>query len=106
MPGWLARVLPSPGQDKSDLRVMELPGGELGERFGNQSNWLLSPDGQTVVTHPGDAEQEGNVELWDVPPRKPLKRLIALSVGPPLLVLGVGWLRARRKKGSLPPAPV
>jgi WD40 repeat protein len=76
----------------SSLRVLDTVTGRLGRRFGNGTDWLLSPDGKTVATRPVGKD----IELWDVylPPRLLADPVMSIL---PLLVLLVILLFAARR---------
>jgi WD40 repeat protein len=70
---------------KSQRRIVSL------ER---SSPLAFSPDGQTLVT----MGETGAIEIWDIPPRKPLGWFLGLAGLLLMLTLGGFWWQARRRK--------
>jgi WD40 repeat protein len=56
------------------------------------SECLFSADGKTLVAQ----KDWTTIDVWDLPPRKPVGSIIAWSIAPPLLVLLLAAIRRRR----------
>ncbi len=101
LPGWLDWLF-GPRREKSrdELCVLNVASGEIGPPFGDASDWLLSPDGKMVATHP----YEGSVELWDVTcPPLSFARAALLGLFPPLFALALWrWWTSRRRTDPRP----
>src|SRR5262249_27360869 len=69
----------------------------------NCSSPVISPTGSILAVH-----ANGNWELWDLPIRKPIGKILGLAglaaVATLLSFNGLGWLRRRRIKRAVTPA--
>jgi hypothetical protein len=63
-------------------------------RFYPRHPWLveLAPDGRMAI----NARQDGQLEFWDIPPRKPLTWFALAAAVLALPLAGLAWRRSRR----------
>ena len=62
--------------------------------YGDRQSWSFAPNGRVMATRNGDEW----LEIWDIPPRKPLGWFLGLAGILLLLTLGGFWWQARRRK--------
>jgi WD40 repeat protein len=111
---WWAKVTEWLGirEDSSAFSVSlrTFPGGDEIIVLKNCMSPLFSPDGKTlaVLGLEGDLEvAKGNLQLYDLPIRKPIGKILGLAalaaVATLLVINGLGWLRRRRIKTAVTP---
>jgi WD40 repeat protein len=90
---WVPGVDPGKAQVTHTIRWWDLASrSELPFLSGCFGDFAFSPDGQTLAAR----NQDGTLQLWDVPPRKPLGLILAWSCVSAGLVLLLAWRRGRR----------
>jgi WD40 repeat protein len=93
---WMPRVFPIDETDQPVIRIWNTESGkELTSLQKCQGPFAFSPDGQTLAAR----NQDGTLQLWDVPPRKPLGLIFAWScVSAGLVLLFNCWGTRRRSR--------
>jgi WD40 repeat protein len=98
----LPSVFPIDETDQPVIRIWNTESGKELESLQNcQGPFAFSPNGQTLAAR----NQDGTLQLWDVPPRKPLGLILAWSCVPAGLVLLFAWWRGRRLRAQRLKAP-
>ena len=81
--------------DRQRLQLWDLATGHLLASFdSNAAYYRFTPDSKTLIT----ANNSDRIEVWDLPPGMPIKRIVAWSLPLPMLVLLVGEMRLRRHR--------
>jgi WD40 repeat protein len=96
---WLAKALPwldtTPPTTERRIRCWNLASGrEFPSLRACWDHFALSPDSRLLATYCDD----GTIQIWDIPARKPLGWFLTLAGLLLLLSLGGFWWQARRRK--------
>jgi WD40 repeat protein len=91
-------------QSEHSVRTVILqafPSGEEITVLPNCSFPVFSPDGRTLAVTSFDGGYGESLQLWDLPIRKPIVKILGLAalaaLATVLLINGLGWLRRRRR---------
>ena len=93
---WLSKAKSYLGLEMNDdprLELWDLNNGQLLSVIGG-GGFAFSSDGKSLAVNRGDHA----IEIWDIPPRKPLGWFFGLAGLLLLLTLGGFWWQARRRK--------
>jgi WD40 repeat protein len=90
---WLFGFSPSSYRLLSVVRLWSTENGRELQRFPNCHDAEFSPDGHTLATFSDD----GTIQLWDLPPRPALGRLISLAALAAIVTASIGWWLGRRR---------
>ncbi len=98
MSAWLPkRINPFPGPSRvSVTRLWDVETGQELAEFVDCREVVFSPDGKTLAT----LSEDRTVKLWEVPPRKPLGRILGWTTGIWLIVMLGAWCARRLVRRS------
>jgi WD40 repeat protein len=77
-----------------NLEVWDIAGRRKLAHFAAQPDYAFSPDGKLLAVRPDDH----TIQIWDIPPRKPLGLFLTIAGLLIMLTLGGFWWKARRRK--------
>jgi hypothetical protein len=76
-----------------ELRLFDTDTGKLLTRFPSVDEWTISPREDQIAIRRGN-----EIQIWDLPPHRPLPLIIMLAAIHTLLILGACWYFARRRQ--------
>lgn len=86
--------------DTSVMRLWDVDSGSQVLACDGCIDCLLSPDGRTMATR----HLDGHILLWDVPPRRPLPLILALTTASWAALVGLALLLGRWRRSRRPAA--
>jgi WD40 repeat protein len=102
---WLPDWAPGRKLPKTHVKLIDVSSGEALAILDNCAWPVFSPDGKTMVAMRAD---DGFLQFWDLPLRRPLGKIFAFSVLAFFLTLmvlkGIGCLRLGRRLAANPPS--